>query len=387
MAKVSPTSIKYMIHANFSAEGALERPDIVGAIFGQTEGLLGSELDMRDLQKEGKIGRVEVDVQREGKKTLGKIKIPTALDQSETTLIGAAIETIERIGPADSQIEVENIEDVRGSKRDYILDRAKKLMQDFGSDDSKEISKKIKESQRTENIQKYGEDELPCGEIENNKEVIVVEGRADVVNLLKVGINNVIAMNGVKLPETVKKLSHEKDITLFVDGDRGGKLIIQNVMDNASVNHVAVAPEGKEVEELESKEAHLSLRKKIPAQEYRKKYLKSQNSSDNQDKNEEVEQKTIELDEEKKEKIKKKFQENEGSEKTIFLDCDLNEKRSTSTKTLGAVLKRVKDKPCILVIDGTATKTIIKGAEEAGVQVLAAKNFESTSENLKLLSF
>ncbi|MFB6246625.1 MAG: DNA primase DnaG [Candidatus Pacearchaeota archaeon] len=387
MAKVSPTSIKYMIHANFSAEGALERPDIVGAIFGQTEGLLGAELDMRDLQKEGKIGRVEVDVQREGKRTLGKIKIPTALDQSETTLIGAAIETIERIGPADSQIEVENIEDVRGSKRDYILDRAKKLMQDFGSEDSKEISKKIKESQRTANIQKYGEDELPCGEIENNKEVVVVEGRADVVNMLKAGVNNVIAMNGVKLPETVKKLSQEKDITLFVDGDRGGKLIIQNVMDNANVKYVAVAPEGKEVEELESKESHMALRKKIPAQEYKKKYMKGQKASEPEEESQEVEQKTIELDDEKKEQIKEKFQENEGSEKTIFLDCDLSEKRTTSTKTLGAVLKRVKDKPCVLVIDGTATKTIINGAEEAGCQVVAAKNFESNSENLKLLSF
>ena len=106
MAKVSPVSIKYMIHADFIAEGALEKPDVIGAIFGQTEGLLGSELEMRELQKEGKIGRIEVDLERSDKKTMGKIKIPTALDQSETTLIAAAIETIERIGPSDAKIEV-----------------------------------------------------------------------------------------------------------------------------------------------------------------------------------------------------------------------------------------------------------------------------------------
>ena len=131
MAKVSPVSIKYMVHANFVAEGALEKPDVIGAIFGQTEGLLGSDLEMRELQKEGKIGRIEVELQREGKKTVGKIQIPTALDQSETTLIAAAMETIERIGPTDAQIEVERIEDVRGSKRDYIIERAKKLMQEL----------------------------------------------------------------------------------------------------------------------------------------------------------------------------------------------------------------------------------------------------------------
>src|SRR4030043_1871388 len=127
MAKISPVSIKYMIHSNFTAEGALEKPDVIGAIFGQTEGLLGAGLEMRELQKEGKIGRIEVELERSDKRTTGTINIPTALDQSETTLIAAAIETIERIGPCDAQIEVERIEDVRSSKREYILDRAKKL--------------------------------------------------------------------------------------------------------------------------------------------------------------------------------------------------------------------------------------------------------------------
>ena len=191
MAKVSPVSIKYMIHANFMAEGALEKPDVIGALFGQTEGLLGADLEMRDLQKEGKIGRIEVDLTRSGKQTTGNIQIPTALDQSETTLVAAAIETIERIGPCDAQIEVERIEDVRGSKRDYILERAKKLMGSIeGSSDSREIANEIKISKRTSDIQSYGTEKLPCGDLSGN-EVIVVEGRADVVNLLKAGIKNV----------------------------------------------------------------------------------------------------------------------------------------------------------------------------------------------------
>jgi len=159
-----------MIHANFVCEGALEKPDVIGAIFGQTEGLLGAELEMRELQKEGKIGRIEVYLERKGKQTSGEIQIPTALDQSETTLIAAAIETIERIGPSDSQIEVERIEDVRGSKRDYILERAKKLMQGIeGSTDSREISNEIKDSAKMAGIKEYGDEKLPCGDLIEKK--------------------------------------------------------------------------------------------------------------------------------------------------------------------------------------------------------------------------
>ncbi|MEK0348140.1 MAG: toprim domain-containing protein, partial [Nitrosopumilus sp.] len=223
---------------------------------------------MRELQKEGKIGRIEVELERKDKRTIGVIKVPTALDQSETTLIAAAIETIEKIGPCDSQIDVERIEDVRGSKRDYIIERAKKLMTDIkGSTDSREISKEIKDSARTADIKEYGREKLPSGDI-SGKEVIVVEGRADVLNLLKNGIDNVIGMDGAKLPDAIRELGKTKELTLFVDGDRGGKLIAKNVFENAKIKYIAVAPDGKEVEELMGKEIFINLRKKIPAEEF-----------------------------------------------------------------------------------------------------------------------
>ena len=310
MAKISPVSIKYMIHANFSAEGALEKPDVIGAIFGQTEGLLGAELEMRELQKEGKIGRIEVDLHKEGKTTVGVVKIPTALDQSETTLIAAAIETIERIGPCDSQIEIERIEDVRGSKRDYIVERAKKLMQEIhGTTDSREISAEIKDSARIAGIKEYGKNKLPCGDI-SGKELIVVEGRADVVNLLRNGVNNVIGMNGTKLPDEIAELGKEKEITLFVDGDRGGKLIIQNVTENANITYIATAPDGKEVEELVGKEILMSLRKKVPTKDFFSSFSKTEKEtrksySDNKVENKkEIKEEKFELSSENKTKVK-----------------------------------------------------------------------------------
>ncbi len=378
MAKISPVSIKYMIHANFSAEGALEKPDVIGALFGQTEGLLGADLEMRELQKEGKIGRIEVDLQKEGKRTTGNIKIPTALDQSETTLIAAAIETIERIGPCDSQIEIERIEDVRGSKRDYILERAKKLMKSIeGVTESREISKEIKESTRTSNIQKYGEEELPCGDISGN-EVIVVEGRADVINLLKAGINNVIAMNGTKLPDAIKQLGKEKELTLFVDGDRGGKLIIQNVLDNAEVRYIAIAPDGKEVEELAGKEVLMGLRKKISVDEYSRKGLGVNSRAFSSE---------VKLNEEKKSKLKEISKKNKGTGRAIILDSNLNEINSISSKEISFGLRKIREKPSIIVIDGNVTNPIISAVEESGCQILVANNFSATSDKIKMLSF
>jgi DNA primase len=383
MAKISPVSIKYMIHANFTAEGALEKPDVIGAIFGQTEGLLGAELEMRELQKEGKIGRIEVDLERRDKMTTGKIKIPTALDQSETTLIAAAIETIERIGPSDSQIEIERIEDVRGSKRDYILERAKKLMSEIkGSTDSREISNEIKDSAKTANIQEYGEERLPSGNI-SGREIIVVEGRADVVNLLRAGVNNVIAMNGTKLPNAIKELAKEKEITLFVDGDRGGKLIVQNVADNASIDYVVVAPDGKEVEELAGKEILMILRRKIPLNEFLKKEgMQKRESNENQNT-----QKRKELSEEQKEKLKKILKETEDSGKAILLDESLREIREISSRGFGGSLRRVNEKPYAIVLDGTVTSSVIESAEDVGCQILVARNFAATSDNIQLLSF
>ena len=376
MAKISPASIKYMIHALFMAEGALEKPDVIGALFGQTEGLLGNDLEMRDLQKEGKIGRIEVDLQRDGKRTTGVIKIPTALDQSETTLIGAAIETIERIGPCDSQIEVERIEDVRGSKRDYILERAKKLMQEIsGSTNSREISDEIKGSSRMNDLTEYGKSKLPCGDLTDN-EVIVVEGRADVLNLIRNGVKNVIAMNGTKLPDEIRELGEKKEITLFVDGDRGGKLIVQNVTDNANVAYITSAPDGKEVEELTGKEILMALRKKNPVRGFSKREPKKEESS-----------KAFELSEEDKKKLKEISDGNEGTEKAILLDESLGEIKKVSVKSLNGTLRRTKDNASILVIDGTVTSSTIQAAEEVGCKVIVAKNFATTDTSIELLSF
>ncbi len=377
MAKVAPVSIKYMVHASFKAEGPLEKPDVIGAIFGQTEGLLGSELEMRELQKEGKIGRIEVNLEMVDGKSIGDIQVPTALDKSETTIIAAALETIDRIGPTEASIQVTKIEDVRGSKRDFIIERAKKLLEGIdGSSDFNDISKTLKEESRAEKIQEYGPERLPAGDL-SGPEVIVVEGRADVVNLLKNRVNNVIGMNGTKLPAEIAKLGATKEITLFVDGDRGGKLIARNVIDNAKIAAVAMAPDGKEVEELTGKEILMALRKKTTVGEFLRKlkYGDDDLSAPEAPSSVEVSAPTAASIAEAKESMKKAYEKIKGTKNAALLDNSFDIIQKVSPREVPRSLRESKKKVYAVLIDGIAVSTTVSACDESGVAFLGATNF------------
>jgi len=397
MAKISPVSIKYMIYASFKAEGPLEKPDVIGAIFGQTEGLLGTNLEMRELQKEGKIGRIEVELETVDGKSIGEIKVPSALDKSETTIIAAALETIDKIGPTEAQIKIKKIEDVRGSKRDFILERAKKLLEGLeGEGNFEEMSRTIKEETRAARIQEYGDEKLPAGDISGN-EVIVVEGRADVVNLLKNRVNNVIGMNGTKLPAEIAKLGKTKELTLFVDGDRGGKLIAINVIKHADIKYVAIAPDGKEVEELQGKEILMSLRKKWDVKEYLRR-MKYDTSLSEGETAEEAEEKKEEVIEEAKEEVQEfkgdakkairdKYREIEGTKSALVLDINMDVIRRITPRDVPRTLENSRTKVFAVVIDGNATSGIIRACDDFHVQYLAATNFSAVSDaKVKLIS-
>ncbi|MFA6073309.1 MAG: DNA primase DnaG [Candidatus Woesearchaeota archaeon] len=273
MAKIAQVAAKYIIHAKINIDGIVDRPDVIGAIFGQTEGLLGADLELRELQKSGRIGRIEVNVDTKQGKTAGEIIIPSSLDKAETSIVAAAIEIIQRIGPCNSKILVSNIEDIRISKRQTVIERAKELLRDLMDNsmpDSQELSDEVASSVRMMEIVDYGKDKLASGPAVNDSdEVIVVEGRADVLNLLKHGFKNAIAMNGTSVPESIIELSKKKVITVFVDGDRGGLLIIQELLAVAEIDYVTRAPDGKEVEELAKKEIHKAIRSKITAEQAR----------------------------------------------------------------------------------------------------------------------
>lgn len=379
MAKISPASIKYMIHASFNSEGPVEKPDVIGAIFGQTEGLLGADLEMRELQKEGRIGRIEVELNSIDGKSLGEIQVPSALDKSETTIIAATLETINKIGPTEAQIQVLKIEDVRGNKREYIIERAKKLLEKLDNSGEVKMSKTLVDETRAAKIQEYGEEKLPAGDLSED-EVIVVEGRADVVNLLKNRVNNVVGMNGTKLPKEISVLGEDKELTLFIDGDRGGKLIAKNVIENAKIVYVASAPDGKEVEELTGKEILMALRKKMSVGSF----LRKENISISKKKVNVISEKS---DDDIKPRLNEIYKKIKGNKEAVFLDDTMEEIKSLGISGLGGSLARSRSKVYVVIVDGAATASLVRACDEKGVSYLAAKNFSYVKDaKVKLIS-
>ena len=264
-------TIKYVIHAKFEIEGVVEKPDVIGAVFGQTEGLFGPELDLRELQKSGRIGRIEIELHSKNDKTTGTITIPTSLDRVSTALIAASIESINRVGPCGSKVTLEKVEDVREARRKIIIDRAKDILHKWTIETMPsvdEVFKEVSETLKTGKVGKYGSEELPAGPaLETSKEIIVVEGRADIINLMRCGLMNTVALEGAKVPEAIKTLCKEREATALLDGDRGGDLIFKELLQVTDVKYIARAPRGKEVEELNCKEIFEALDSKLAIQE------------------------------------------------------------------------------------------------------------------------
>jgi len=259
-----------MIVARFDVEGVVEKPDVIGAIFGQTEGLFGPDLDLRELQKSGRIGRIEIQLESRQDRTTGAITIPSSLDKTSTAIIAAAIQSVDRIGPCLAKVTLEKVADIREDKRKLILDKAKDILRTWVVEVSPSTDEMVKEVSgviRGSAVVEYGPDHLPSGpEVSSSPSIILVEGRADIVLLLRCGIKNAVAIEGTRIPHTIIELCKTKETTAFLDGDRGGDLILKELMQVAPVDYVARAPLGKEVEELTPKEIMKCLREKVPVE-------------------------------------------------------------------------------------------------------------------------
>ncbi len=220
-------SSKYVIQARITASGVVERSDVVGAIFGQTEGLLGNELDLRDMQKSGRMGRIEVDIKSSKGKSIGEITIASSMDQVETSVFAAALETVERVGPCKATLKVISLEDSRAGKRDQIIERARELLLGIVTESRSagvNITDSVRQLIQTDEIVSYG-GKLPAGpNVENSDAVILVEGRSDVLNLLRHSIKNAISVEGTNIPKEIVELCKSRTVTAFVDGDRGGEM-------------------------------------------------------------------------------------------------------------------------------------------------------------------
>ncbi len=272
MAKTYVNAVKYLIKATFEIKGVVDKPDIIGAIFGQSEGLLGDQMDLRELQNAGKVGRIDINLESEMGVTKGEVQIPSSMDMVQTSLLAAAVETVDKVGPFESKFAATEIQDTRNVKRAEVESRAKELLQKLMQNQmpqSGELAAKVKADVRTAGLIEIGPEKISAGpDVEASDSIILVEGRADVVNLLKNNIRNAVAMEGSKASQSLIDLCKNKVVTLFVDGDRGGELNARRMLEITEIDFIAKAPDGKEVEELAQKEILACLKHKSPANEF-----------------------------------------------------------------------------------------------------------------------
>jgi DNA primase len=390
---IDPATTKYLIKAYIKADGIIEKSDVVGAIFGQTEGLLGDELDLRELQRSARVGRIEVELESKNGKSEGIITLPTSLDKVETVILAAAFESIDRVGPCKAEIKADQVEDVRVLRRKRVIDRAKELLNkvmEEGKMEGASITDNVRQAVQVEEITNFGSDHCPAGpNIDKSDAIIIVEGRRDVLNLLKYGIKNVIAVGGTNIPKTVIDLTKERISTAFVDGDRGGELILKELLQTADIDFVARAPATREVEEIPQKLIMKALKNKIPAEQYAEMFdLKIDRKNDKRRGEEKLSKKDREekRKDEKSKSASKKDDKNKdriisdkqkkygkilddisGSLKAVLLDEDDNEITKIPVRELTDSLKK-SDDIVTVVFDGIITQRLLDIAKSKNVK-------------------
>ena len=354
-------------------EGVVEKPDVIGALFGQTEGLFGPELDLRELQKSGRIGRIEISLDSKQDKTTGKINIPTSLDRVSTAIIAASIESINRVGPCKATVILNKIEDIRDARRRIIIDRAKVVLRKWtvetmpGTD---EIFREVSEMLRLARVEKFGPEGLTAGpEISTAKKILVVEGRADVINLLRAGIQNTIAVEGAKIPQSIIKICREREATAFLDGDRGGDLILKELQQVTTIKYVARAPRGKEVEDLTFKEIEKALKDRVPLEKFKVKKERRKKLVPKQ--------------------IVKTAKELSGTLEAVLLDKEMKHVGRMPVREIAEKLQQMKDIDTV-VFDGVITQRLVDIAAKRNINYLVAARVSTAMKQplkVKLMTF
>jgi DNA primase len=369
--------VKYHVKLSFDVDGLVEKADIIGAIFGQTEGLLGPEMNLNELQKVSKVGRIEVNATSTTNQTKGDALIPMSTDINTAALIAAAIESIDKVGPFQANFKLEAIEDIRSAKKKEIVDRAKQIVQKWSTktiSEGDEMLKDVQEVTSSGKLVTFGKEKLACGSgVSDSPWVILVEGRADVINLLRAGFDNALAIEGARIDESIKSLCESKQkVVAFLDGDRAGGFILKELKSLVNVDVIHRAPDGVEVEELTPIQIAEIL--KDTAEEMKKETTKPK------------------LQDPKDEPIanivKKVYSDLNESLEAVALDEGLN---SVFKVPVSEIVSKLSTGSGIkyLVLDGIITQRLVDSAKQAGIECVVghrAANLKST-DGLTLKTF
>ena len=347
--------VKYHVKLSFKVDGLVERADIIGAIFGQTEGLLGPEMNLNELQRVSKVGRIEVNIFTTDNTTNGDVLLPMSTDIDTCSLISAAIESIDKVGPFDSVFHLDSIDDVRASKKEDIVKRAKEIKQKWSTQSVSEGDEMLKtvHENNSDKITTYGSKKLHCSSgVFDSAWLILVEGRADVINLLRAGYDNAIAFEGGRIDESIQELCDKKDkVVAFIDGDRAGGFILKELKSVVHLDFELRADEGIEVEELTPKridEILSPIAKQIET-ESKSPSLKDENYAP------------------LAETCKKKYLELNESLEAVALDSDENE---IFKIPISELVPKITGQSGIkyLILDGIITQRLFDAAKNAGIE-------------------
>ena len=403
--------VKYHVKLKFDVDGLVEKADIIGAIFGQTEGLLGPEMNLNELQKVSKVGRIEVNVDSKSNSARGDALIPMSTDISTAALIAAAIESIDKVGPFQAKFSLIGIDDIRAIKKKIIVDRAKKIVQEWATktiSEGEEMLKDVYDASKPGKLTTFGKAQLACGVgVYDSDWIILVEGRADVINLLRAGYDNAIAIEGAKIDETILKLTQGKRIIAFIDGDRAGDLILKELQGLVKIDKIYRAPSGREVEECTPLEISDILK---DVEEYIKNIQTIKFNSDNQNQINYTDTKYLTNNQQDKGNIeisntKKTATINEEDEvismiKQVFPDINETLEAIIFDKSLKTILKapvsdivkKVFDIKGgkLLVLDGIITQRLVEAANKAGIQYIIGHRTSSLKKpinNINIQTF
>jgi len=364
--------VKYLVKLKFEVDGVVERADVIGAIFGQTEGLFGPEMNLNELQKSWKVGRIEINLESKNDKTRGEVIIPMSTDIGTAALIAAAVESVDKVGPCSARFNVGAIEDVRAVKRKQIVDRAKLIVRDWSSKTSSEgenLLKDVTESTKRAKVINYGMENLPAGPgVYSSELVYLVEGRADVVLFLRAGVENVVALEGTSVPDSIIELGKKKRLIAVLDGDRGGDLIEKELAQVVRVEKVLRAPAGKEVEDLTPIDVLNMLKVEMPVPSRKERIAERTAPKVQEETDEPVVARTKEL-----------YPDLNGTLEAIFLDHTLQEIGRFPISELVQKMETTNGAE-YLIFDGIVTQRLVESAAKMGVKGIIGHRTGELSE-------
>lgn len=191
-------------------------------------------------------------------------------------------------------------------------------------------------------------------------------------------------------------------MTLFIDGDRGGDLILRELSAMAEIDYVARAPDGKEVEEITKKEIHKALRSrvafeqvkldvsKVNGQRYEERKIerpmmrreeRPERPEIYDERFKRPAQRSLRLPKQDHENFRRMLDDLIGTRGAYILDESSNILGKVPTSELPSTLSSLQSGIHAVVIDGSVTKDILSVAERARVKYLVARQSEVGSDS------